>query len=221
VLLILLSTFVDNDVIWKACQLRLLVDLPVALGNPIEAITVLGSLRYVIGPRVEASGVGEFQCAFQKFVDSAKEIEPDETEIRFAALIEEAALRKSVAIDGGESLLVAVALNRGTRHFVSGDKRAIKGLSVLAMTDAKLRELAGHILTFEQVAFKLAQQNGCDVVRAAICASPDTDKTLTSCFMCHQSECGIEDVRDALGSYQRQLSKDTDGYVSDDLHFTP
>jgi hypothetical protein len=217
--LILPSTFVDNDVIWKACQFRLLVDLPQALGIAGEEMTVLGSLRYVIGPKVEASEVDETRQTFQEFLEAAEEIEPDEAELKFAAHIEEAALRMSVAIDGGESLLVAVALNRGARHFVSGDKRAIKGLSILATNDAKLRELAGYIVTLEQVAFSIAQLKGCDAVRSAVCALPKVDRALAACFMCHQPECSIEGVRDALSSYQRQLSKDTNGFVKDDLFF--
>ena len=219
--LILPSTFLDSDIIWKACQFSLLVDLPLALGIAGEEMAVLGSLRYVIGPKVEASGVDIIRQAYQEFLGTAVEIEPNEAELKFAAHIEEAALRMSVAIDGGESLLVAVALSRGIRHFVTGDKRAIKGLSILATDDVKLREIAGYIVTLEQVVFSIAQLKGCDAVRSAVCALPKVDKALTSCFMCHQPECSIEDVRDALGSYQRKLSKDTNGYVTDNLLFAP
>ena len=69
--LILPSTFLDSDIIWKACQFSLLVDLPLALGIAGEEMAVLGSLRYVIGPKVEASGVDIIRQAYQEFLGTA------------------------------------------------------------------------------------------------------------------------------------------------------
>lgn len=212
------STLVDNDIVLKLCQINHLHDLAECLGNNEDPLLILGSLRFVLGPLIAGYNDEVMQTLFNNFLLSAEPIEPSDDEVTLAAQLAEAAMQTDHAVDGGESLLFAVALNRSAR-IATGDKRAVRGLAAIAINEPGCDALRGSVVTLEWIVSALVARRGHENVRAAICAMPRADRTLSICFRCQGNVCTQEDVTDALGSYQRSLSVETAGFVVPTLAF--
>jgi hypothetical protein len=211
---ILPEAFIDNDVVLKLCRIGHLADLARCLGKAEASLAVLGSLRFVLGSQIGPHDPD--RAALESFLSSVEEAEPSEREIMLAAQLEEAAQRAGHAIDGGESLLFAMAARQAAR-VATGDKRAILGLAALAADLPDCRLLVGAVVTLEWLASALVELHGIEVVRASVCAKPSVDRTLCVCFQCQQHVCTAAEVRAALFSYQNDLASRTNGFVTSDL----
>lgn len=212
------DTLVDNDIVFKLCQINYLHDLAGCLGSADTPLWILGSLRFVLGPLIVQHADEHMQALFQTFLTSAESLEPSDAEIALAAQLAEAAMRTGHAVDGGESLLFAVALTRSAR-IATGDKRAVRGFAAIAGDEPGYDALKGSIVTLEWIVSALVARHGHEGVRAAVCAVPGADCTLSICFRCQGDVCNQADVTDALGSYQRSLSRETAGFVVPTLAF--
>ena len=66
--------------------------------------------------------------------------------------MEDFALRNGLQLDGGESLLFAMAVHRGVTRIVTGDKRAIQSLEILLHeSELDIGELENRLVCFEQL----------------------------------------------------------------------
>ena len=110
----------------------------------------------------------------------------------------------SIALDGGESLLCAIAIVRPVPTVVTGDKRAIEGLEQLIRVVKPLEALSGKIVCLEQTIAALLGRLGEASIRAAICAEPGADVALSLSFQCGRGIGGIRDA-DGLRSYIQDL----------------
>ena len=212
------KAFVDNDVVLKLCRIGHLDDLSGCLGHTEADLAVLGSLRFVVGPRIGADDPG--RATFDTFLERVEEAEPTDAEIRLAARMEEAAQHAGHAVDGGESLLFAMAAGR-TARVATSDKRAVEGLAAILAEVPDCGSLRGAVVTLEWLASALVLRHGVGSIRAAVCAAPGIDRTLCACFQCQRASCTADDVRAALGSYQRDLARRADGLVGTDLAAAP
>jgi len=197
------TALVDNDVLLKGAAYGLLNQFKETIG--CTRIGVLGASRYVVSKRIRKAplnGNHETVLAnFERFLNHAENMEPTDTEVRFAADLEVAAQKAGVALDSGESLLSSIAVIRLVHLLLTGDKRAIQALGKLLDSNSKLEHLCGRVQCLEQLVLKLLQNGNCAQVRLAICSEPRVDTALTICFSCTDDTLKETEYRAGLVSY--------------------
>lgn len=178
---------VDNDVLIKAARYGLTDTFwPTDSGHQLG---VLGAARYVVTSRIARATPPEQVAlaltAATAFLAAATTLEPTDAELQLAAGIESAAQRRGLALDAGESQLVAMVVARGIGMLETGDKRAIKGLEVLLDVLDDLRPVFGKVRCLEQIVAQCLA-TGCppELMAEAICAQPHADTALSICFRC-------------------------------------
>lgn len=178
---------VDNDVLIKA----VLYDLAGAFWPPGDIggrLGVLGVARFVVTGRVRrATDCPEPALATVSTVlAAATALEPTRGELEMATAVEAAGQRRGLALDAGESQLIAMVIARGIEVLETGDKRAITGLEVLLDEIAELQPVCGRIRCLEQIVARCLDKGVTgDAIAQAICAQPDVDKTLSICCRCY------------------------------------
>ncbi len=85
-------------------------------------------------------------------------LEPSDGELELAAAIETAAQTRGLALDAGESQLVAITIQRAIPWIETGDKRAIKSLEVLVDEVDDLTPICGRVRCLEQIVLGCADQ---------------------------------------------------------------
>jgi predicted nucleic acid-binding protein len=173
-----------------------------ASGDPPD-IAVLGAARFVLGGYLAKTSLKRDDSvqALAELLSRAEELEPTESELKRAAEIERAAQDRGLELDGGESQLAAIVLERGLQTLETGDKRAIEAFERLTSEVRALADLAGRLRCLEQIVHRLASQENFDALAAAICESPAVDKSLTICFSCHSGGAGRDTALEALVQY--------------------
>lgn len=184
----MIEAAIDNDVLIKAAAFDLLGDI-VACATPTQQqAAVLGTAPYVCARAIQrkpiAGNKSVVQTRLTTFLASVEKIEPTDAETALAAEFEEAALGLSVPLDGGESLLAAVAIIRDLKVILTGDKRAIAALAQVLLASPHAATLAGRLMCFEQAMFLLAQASSCTGIRGSICAEAKMDTAIAICFSC-------------------------------------
>lgn len=206
------QVLLDNDVTLKVVCYSLVPDL-VALGtsNGLPP-AILGVARFVIGKRLtRASNVADAARAtteFEQLLQTAVLIEPDDEELGLAADLEAEASRLSLELDGGESQLLAILARRACRLLMTGDKRAIVAMAVVAPALS-----ANRIVCLEQVMVRLVDVAGLEVVRLHVCREPAVDRAITSCFACSTEAVERADVLEGLRSYISHLDRAAPGVL--------
>jgi hypothetical protein len=206
------QVLLDNDVALKVASYALVPET--------IAITTIGELppamlgvgRFVIRGRLSrASNISDparAKSAFEKLVEAVVLLEPDDRELGLAADLEAEANRRNVELDGGESQLLAILAARGCSLLITGDKRAIQAMAVVATTLA-----ANQVACLEQLMSRLVNAVGVDIVRQHVCSESGTDRAITSCFACTASVTNDESVLEGLDSYIRHLAKSAPGIL--------
>lgn len=197
----------DNDVLFKGAWFglarELLAQVPV---TPAETL-ILGHAKFVVAKRMETLGkkgapnAAQAKAQFAALLDELLQVEPTPEEQAIAADLENAASSAGVALDSGESLLCAVLVQRDLRHLVTGDKRAIAALEVLAGTDLRLAPAEGKVLCLEQLFARLLARVDPATVRSAVCQNAHVDRALAMCFSCASTEVGPDQWLEGLSSY--------------------
>ena len=204
---------VDNDVILKTACYALADEMLQATTVGAQTPAMLGVGRFVVRGRLEKAGyIANRQGArdaLEKLLASMTMIEPDDAELALAAEMEAAANRVNLELDGGESQLLAVLANRGCDLLLTGDKRAIAAMAVVAATAAATR-----IACLEQLIAQIVANAGAARVREGVCAEPRIDRAVTACFGC-SSDVGPsgEDVAIGLDSYVRHVDRSAPGLL--------
>ncbi len=176
---------VDNDILIKAAAYGLTGEF----WESGARLGVLGAARFVVASRIKrvvvADELERALAAAAATIGNAAELEPVDAEIKLAGEFEALAQRRGVALDTGESQLVAMVVTRAIPVFETGDKRAIRALQALMDELAALAALQGKVRCLEQVVVRcLARGASADDLASAICGNPDVDKTLSICFRC-------------------------------------
>lgn len=189
-----MSAAIDNDVIFKGACYRLLSSL--IQESVFGELIVLGAARFVVRSRIARVGMAEVeraQAEATSFFGKATVVEPTDSELDLAAALEHSAQDRGLSLDGGESLLLAVAVTRSVGRFLTGDKRAIRSTEELLELHARLATISGRVVCLEQLVKRLVESGAFLVVRAAICEAPTVDRTLSLCFSC-TNDLAIEDT---------------------------
>jgi hypothetical protein len=146
------------------------------------------------------------------------QLEPDRDEVTLAAVFETEAQTLGLALDSGESLLLAVLVRRSAGLLLTGDKRAIGAIEQLIKRTGELG-IRGRLACLEQLICDLLISYSPDYLRARICREPDVDVTLSICFSCHSGALAGASAAEGLVSYVRALRRDAPTALisSDDL----
>lgn len=203
----------DNDVALKiACYSLVGEMVAVTTLNDMPA-AMLGVGRFVIQGRLtRASNVADVErakAAFGQLLEAVTLLEPDDQELAAAADLEAEANRRNLELDGGESQLLAMLARRGCQRLITGDKRAIVAIAVVAPDLA-----AKRICCLEQLMVQLLTLFGVDVARPAVCGEPNVDRALTSCFGCSSTAIDGSDVLAGLNSYIGHLDRSAPGVLA-------
>lgn len=199
------TTAVDNDILLKGACYDLLAEMVGVVPATPDDVGVLGAASYVLVKRLRKKGRcsngEEAADRLDQFLQDATTLEPTHDELSLAADLELAALRAGVDLDGGESQLSAMVLQRGLAWLVTGDKRAVMALGCLREGDEDLMPLDGKVLCLEQLFARLLADTDPIPIRDAVCAEPNVDKALTICFSCSSSEVSPDQWQEGLKSY--------------------
>jgi hypothetical protein len=197
----------DNDILYKGAWYGLLHELLGVIPCAPQHTLVLGQARFVVGKRIERqhkNGVPGAAAARARFVEllaTLSQVEPSAAEQSFAADLENVAQQLGLPLDAGESLLCAVAIQRGLAHVVTGDKRAIAALETLSDERAELVAVAGRLLCLEQLFVRLLSVVDSKAIKTAVCQSAHVDQALANCFSCSSPEVPPERSIEGLASY--------------------
>jgi hypothetical protein len=206
---------VDNDVALKIACYALCAEMAAVTTINGDPPSLLGVARFVIRRRLtRAANIANKQAASAAFEDllrSVVSIEPNETELTIAADLEAEAGRQNLEFDIGESQLVAVLVNRGCDLLLTGDKRAIAAIAIVAPTEA-----CGRVACLEQLLGEIVRHIGAGTVRAQVCDEPGVDKAITACFGCASAAAPSgDDVLESLASYVGHLARAAPGVLVD------
>lgn len=200
------SLAVDNDVVLKIASYGV---RSIVWPDAGRETGVLVAARFVIESAI-ARGRGRDKtravAELRAFLQDATPLEPTSAEVQAALSIEQAAQRAHLQLDAGESQLCAIVLARAMRLLQTGDKRAVHSLEQLLPTVDELAPLCGRVLSLEQAMLAaLSDGTRFDAMSAALCAEPDIDKALSICFGCYGIGAPLEQAKENLGAYIRDL----------------
>ncbi len=197
----------DNDVVLKTACFSLEQEMLEALSPSGASPSMLGVGRYVVTNKIDRSSriqsAETAKAALGAILKQISFLEPDESELAIAADFEAEARRINLELDGGESQLLAILINRSGKLMVTGDKRAIRAISVVG--DGKVTECIG---CFEQLIAHLVLNYWIPSTRDRVCAEPNVDRAISICFSCTSDETEPPLILNALTSYIESLRKE-------------
>jgi hypothetical protein len=203
----------DNDVVLKAASYSLVAETVAATTIDNTPPAMLGVGRFVIRNRLSrASNITDVPRATESFAQMLAAmtlVEPDDDEMAAAADLEAEAIRQDLELDGGESQLLAILANRSCSLLVTGDKRAIVAMAIVAATEA-----GGRVACFEQLIGHIIATSGTPFVQPRVCAEPNVDRAITNCFACSSPETPDDgNVLQGLASYIGHLERSAPGVL--------
>jgi hypothetical protein len=132
-------------------------------------------------------------------------VEPEARELTLAAILELSAQRRGISFDTGESQLLAILVYRNARILLTGDKRAITALGLLAAEHAEAAAVAGRVACLEQLFIGLLKTVGGVALRSSVCAEPRADRMLSISFQCSSGAADDSTYLEGLTSYLNHL----------------
>lgn len=205
-----LKLFIDNDVILKLAQYGILEHLPKLFTRRGEVqISVLDSARYKLLPKqnpLKLCKSEEAASQIAMLLGIAQKVSVAGVDL---AVLEQ--LNAVPGIDAGEALLFAAAAADVYSVILTGDKRALTGLSehhpeVLALSlSSKIITLEGLIQGFVELDHLSTQQ--------AIRSKPAVDKALSMVFGV-SAAASEESVQAGLNSYVGHVRKMLGGMIN-------
>lgn len=203
----------DNDVVLKVACYALVEETVAAATVDDIPPAMLGVGRFVVRGRLaRAPNIADrarATAAFERMLEAMSLAEPDDAEMAAAADLEAEANRRDLELDGGESQLLAMLANRACKLLVTGDKRAIAAMAIVAAAQAGSR-----VACLEQLIAHVVSASGTSAVRPRICAEPKVDRAVTGCFACSSpAALDYADVMDGLASYIGHLDRSAPGVL--------
>lgn len=199
---------VDNDVLIKLAAYQLLAEGLGVFGDP-RLVGVLGAARFVVPSAIQRHdrirNKDVAAAEWRAVADVVETMEPSTQELVIATAIEEAALRRGLPLDSGESQLCAIAIERSLSHLATGDKRAIATAETISIECVELGSLAGKVVCLEQLVKALIAALGPDAVRRAVCSEAGVDRALSVCLSCASLTDGSPFDGAGLASYIADL----------------
>ncbi len=200
---------IDNDVLFKGACYGLLDELIATACSGADTFGTLGSARFVVAKKIERNRLlrnrAAALAALTQFLKRSEPLEPTESEQNMSADLELAAQRLGINLDTGESQLCAMLVGRVLPLLLTGDKRAIMAMEKLIDADNRLIALCGKVRCLEQLVYNALMNGDHTVLRSAICAEPEADKTLAICFSCTSHSVVLASIVEGLQSYVKAL----------------
>lgn len=195
---------IDNDVLYKTAMYGLARTLFKTEPYGTQQFHALGAARFMITKKLTkrppTRGADLALSEFESLLLQINALEPTDEEIALAAELEYYAGQQGQALDGGESLLCAALITRGSDYIFTGDKRAITAVGTL-LSRGTCASLAGKIICLEQLFIQLLAHTSPTAIRSAVCAEPNVDRALTNCFACNSITPPTEGIFEGLSSY--------------------
>lgn len=213
----------DNDVILKTCCYDTVDDVLDVIAGQTRTVLVLGAVRFVLSKAIgRARNIADKQRAtdcLARFLSRVALIEPNDDELLLAVEFEEAAQSCGVDLDGGESQLLAVLINRSAALLITGDKRAVRAVEPVVKSRGYEEHVARRVACLEQVTMALVGRLGAETLHVRICREANVDISLAICFSCATGLYRQESVARALLSYIGDLRRHAPSVLvdSDDL----
>jgi hypothetical protein len=91
---------------------------------------------------------------------------------------------------------------------ITGDKRAIEAMAVIAPAIA-----AQRVVCLEQLLAAILTAVGLGAIRPRICAEPQVDRAVATCFSCLRQAVDEADVAAGLSSYIGHLDRSAPGVL--------
>lgn len=197
----------DNDIVLKACCFGIAGELVACMQLYGTSPSILKVTGYVLQGRVKKSSQLTDRDAAERTLSELLSLvqttEPNEEEVRMASEFESEAQMRDVQLDTGESLLLAILLQRGLKLMITGDKRAIYAIEeILGEVMARPR-----IACFEQAVATIMRTIALDDIRERICRESSVDRAITNCFQCASPTVSSTSVFQGLRSYTVDLRK--------------
>lgn len=198
---------VDNDIVLKSCCYGIDEPFLDMLDSAEAKPLVLAVARHVIEGRIKRARSlvdrERARASFRRSIGRLLEVEPSAAELAMAAEFEAVAQEQNLELDGGESQLLAMLIQRKLRLLLTGDKRAIVAIERIAGDT-----LPGpSIACLEQVMSTLLERIGLAALRERICSEPAVDRALSTCFACRSIVVEAILVEEGLRSYVGHLRK--------------
>ena len=216
-----LSSVIDNDVLIKMARYRLLTSGAFSSITGDAAPGVLSAARFVAEKRIARNAPVERRddalAEFREFFRRVEILEPSDRELLLALSLEDAAQALGLALDAGESQLVAIVTVRRLERMLSGDKRALIALERLVGTVSELQGSLGVAVCLEQVMACLVAELGVDECRESVCADPSADRALSISFSCGLQTAPLDGVLAGLRSYIAALRQQCPRVLSDQV----
>jgi hypothetical protein len=195
----------DNDVLRKLACCDLFDEFLQVFGVSVQEIFILNTARHVLGSKKVRQNIDEDSFnRLSAFLNAVQIItaapDPDE----------QLALTEQPNIDTGEAVLFSVTHQLTDAFLTTGDKRSL--LSLAAAEDDICRRLcerlAGKVVCFEQIIWKILDHKGFDAVRNKLVAGRESDKVL-AVVVGSGLDATEAAVREGLTSYINDLRKQT------------
>jgi len=177
----------DADVLIKLSVLDCFSECIAALGYKLADCATMRSMTRSAGidnqviREQRAGGPGKPARRLFKTLSSIPTIDKmTEPEKFLAAAIGAASQTHGLPFDGGEALLVSVAIHRGLPYLTTGDKKAIGSLPILAQYVGELAKLQGKLMPLEYLLLKAIQANGLAALYPRIDAGKGCDFAVCS-----------------------------------------
>jgi hypothetical protein len=207
-----MKALADNDIILKAACYGLLPAILAPVGDGTNGnVGFLGAAQFVLGKQLSKirlrGNVARIKETLSKFFSANEVLEPTREEQALAADLEALAQAQGVNLDTGESQLVSILISRSLLWLLTGDKRAVVAIERLLDEEPSLHAIKGKVMSLEQLVSSLLTSGDGEMIRAAICAEPDVDRSLKICFACASAGVALSTVMEGLKSYIGDLRK--------------
>jgi hypothetical protein len=190
--------YVDVDALCKLAHWKMLPHLPELTGRAWGDMATVSSIgfraeRCIAKPDGRKFHTSEAAAAVKEHVVlMAKLGQPD------SALLEEFA--NIPQIDEGEAVLLSLTAGDPNGKFLTGDKRALRGLVEHAICE----QVTGRIIIVEQVLQACMALKGVDWLRENVCPHKDVDKAIASA-MGSRCDASVDSIGAGFASYVREI----------------
>jgi hypothetical protein len=213
------GVLIDNDIVLKTCSYDAVDELIACVSGRSRTIHVLGVAKFVLTKAIKKrANILNKERAFAcvaRLMASVKLLEPDVDELALAAELEETAQSREVELDGGESQLLAVLIQRAASLLLTGDKRAIRAIEPVVRACGYETNVAGRVACLEQVIMAMIGRHGAEIIRAKICSEAAADISLAICFSCVSQSRSQESIVEGLVSYINDLRRSAPSVLID------
>lgn len=191
---------VDVDAVAKLAHWQLLQELPSLASAPWAQIGTLPSVQFRARKAVSTPGGNVFRNT--QAAQSTLEVLPLMRALPLADDAHLAPFQGVPDIDAGEAVLLAILMTHPEERLLTGDKRALRGLSRMPL--AVRSHFAGRIMVVEEVVLSALQAHGVEWLRARICPHREVDLAI-SIALGSRCDAPLAAVDEGLRSYVNEM----------------